>query len=144
METKTCIKCAEVKELELFAKGKNYVNGRKNTCKACHTAYVTQYYKDNPDQYKAQLARSSMYRPSWKRHGLTEDKYNELLAKYDGQCHACKVIPALNVDHDHNCCDKMFSCGKCIRGLLCHHCNTALGLMKDSVQNIQNLLDYIS
>jgi hypothetical protein len=33
------------------------------------------------------------------------------------------------VDHDHACCQKKNrSCGKCIRGLLCHTCNIAASI----------------
>jgi len=32
----------------------------------------------------------------------------------------------LNVDHDHSCCGATHGCKKCIRGLLCSHCNRFL------------------
>jgi hypothetical protein len=31
-----------------------------------------------------------------------------------------------------------------VRGILCHNCNTALGLLKDSPERVQKLLEYIS
>lgn len=44
------------------------------------------------------------------------------------------------VDHDHSCCIESFSCGECIRGILCDRCNKVLGLLQEN----ENLLpDYM-
>ena len=56
--TKTCKKCGEAKELDLFAKGAKYADGRRNTCKKCHSNYMTQYYKDNPEKIKNIINRA--------------------------------------------------------------------------------------
>ena len=65
-------------------------------------------------------------------YGLTQEQFGRLL---DAQQHACGMChqpfeggQLIHVDHDHACCSrKNRSCGKCIRGLLCHTCNVALG-----------------
>ena len=65
-------------------------------------------------------------------YGLTQENFDRLL---DAQQHTCGMChepfeegQLIHVDHDHACCRaKNRSCGKCIRGLLCHTCNIALG-----------------
>jgi hypothetical protein len=43
-------------------------------------------------------------------------------------CFICRSkVPAVVFDHDHSCCDGNYSCGKCLRGTLCHAHNIALG-----------------
>lgn len=141
---KVCVRCGEKKSLDLFAKGKNYKDGRRGTCKSCHTSYMTDYYNNNPDKKAEKVRLNSYYRPNWKYHNITEEKYLEMLDKYDGKCYACKEDKATDIDHDHSCCTyKRGSCGNCIRGILCHHCNTALGLAKDSKERLQKLIEYL-
>lgn len=141
---KTCSKCGEEKALELFRKQKLNKSGYAADCKACHSKYMTAYYANNPEKNAEKVRMNTYYKPNWHRHKITEEKYKELLAIHSGLCHACKESIATNIDHDHECCSGNFSCGKCVRGVLCHHCNTALGLLKDSQQNIKGLLSYIS
>ena len=136
---KTCIKCKQVKKTEMFAKGSKYKDGRRGTCKKCHSEYMTQYYKNNPEKLKT----SGKVETNWKRHHISEEKYIEMFCLYEGKCHACKINFATNIDHDHKCCNKPRSCGKCVRGLLCHQCNSALGLLGDDRQKIKKLLEYI-
>lgn len=141
---KTCTKCGIEKDIELFAKGSKYNGGRRNICKRCHADYMKSYWENNPDKRKVNIETSSKPKANWKRHKITEDKYNELFDLYDGKCHSCKENDATSVDHDHSCCSGQRSCGQCVRGLLCHYCNTALGLMKDSKSKIMLLAEYIS
>ena len=140
---KKCIKCGEEKDLELFAKGKGYKDGRRGTCKKCHTAYVTKYYNDRPDKKAEKNRMNTFYKPNYIAHHLTEEQYNKMLNLYNGKCHSCKDRAATNIDHDHSCCSGQRSCGKCVRGILCSQCNTALGLLQDNRQKIKNLLQYI-
>lgn len=141
---KICPKCNQEKELELFRKQKNNKSGYANVCKKCHSEYMTAYYIKNPEKNAEKIRMNTHYKPSWRRHNLTEEAYIELFNLYDGKCHSCKDNDAVNIDHDHSCCDSYRSCGNCVRGLLCHGCNTALGLLQDSPKNIKNLLEYIS
>ena len=65
-------------------------------------------------------------------YGITRE---ELLWLYRLQGHLCALCgkdgtfyqgETLNVDHDHSCCGPVRGCKKCIRGLLCSHCNRFL------------------
>jgi hypothetical protein len=66
------------------------------------------------------------------RYGLTQKQFDWLL---EVQQYACAMggepfteSTQIFVDHDHSCCPgERQSCGKCVRGLLCLSCNTALG-----------------
>lgn len=67
-----------------------------------------------------------------KAYGLTLERFDRMLAEQGNACAMChepfKEGQRIVVDHDHGCCDtELSSCGKCIRGLLCHLCNAALG-----------------
>ena len=141
---KTCIKCGEEKYLELFAKGKNYKDGRRNICKKCHTEYTINYYKNNPDKKAEKIRMNSVSKPQWKRHNMSKDIYDILIAKFDGKCHACRDSIGISIDHDHSCCPGGLSCGKCVMGILCHHCNTALGFVKDSEKILIKLIEYLN
>ena len=135
---KECSKCGEVKDINLFAKGGQYADGRRNYCKKCHSSYVTLYVKNNPSKRSMQSPKRK-----FKRHGLSEDKYLEMFNLYNGLCHACQDRDANNIDHDHSCCPGSYSCGQCVRGVLCSQCNTSLGLMNDDVEKIKKLIKYI-
>jgi hypothetical protein len=76
-------------------------------------------------------------------YGVSIEKIKELLA---GGCDVCGSADRLHIDHDHDCCPtgaSPRSCGKCVRGVLCHSCNTALGLLQESPDRIEALLKHV-
>lgn len=82
------------------------------------------------------------------RYGFTFADYATLLQKQNYRCLGCQVLESslrsFHIDHDHACCPQVNrSCGKCVRGLLCSLCNQALGLVKDNVSTLKNLISYL-
>lgn len=79
------------------------------------------------------------------KHRLTKERRQELYEAQDGVCPLCdrslddvKVV----VDHDHGCCaGPGSSCGECVRGLLCVHCNSQLGWYERRAYRIQLYLE---
>lgn len=62
----------------------------------------------------------------------------------------CRSVERLHMDHDHSCCgaqshpqSNKVSCGECVRGWLCHPCNTSLGQLQENPQIIRGLLEFL-
>jgi hypothetical protein len=90
-------------------------------------------------EIKARIkARSALYRArpeiklriKAKTYGLSVQTVQELLVV---GCVAALLNDAghcsgkLHIDHDHGCCNGRRSCGRCVRGALCHKHNVDLG-----------------
>jgi hypothetical protein len=67
-----------------------------------------------------------------KHYGITIQDYDRMLEEQEGKCAICKGPPTtfgrLVVDHCHD--------SKKVRGLLCSHCNRALGGFRDNVDTV--------
>ncbi|WP_231367689.1 MULTISPECIES: endonuclease VII domain-containing protein [unclassified Thioalkalivibrio] len=114
----TCSKCNTEKTLSEFYK-KDRITGRlDSTCKACRIVEARE-----------------------RTLGVTQDEYLALYKKQEGRCGICerrlysKRYKSFCVDHDH-------STGR-IRGLLCHNCNRAIGMLKDDPIALQRAIDWV-
>lgn len=92
-------------------------------------AYMTEYRKHTP------MTPEKNRKYVLLRYNLTAARYDRMLREQNGVCALCFNPPPtgrrLAVDHDHACCpDRNYSCGKCVRGLLCLRCNTHLGIFE--------------
>ncbi len=80
-------------------------------------------------------------------YGMSLEMYSTFLESQDGVCLACGKRSTedrvLYVDHDHACCPGTRSCGKCVRGLICQACNSALGQARDSVLILNSMKAYL-
>ena len=77
------------------------------------------------------------------KYGVRPEEYSAAL---ECGCEICgKIVPALDVDHDHDCCPaNKKSCGQCVRGFLCGDCNRALGLFRDDVESLKKAVAYLT
>ena len=90
------------------------------------------YNRDHPHRESPESRKKSNRKYQISSYGLTQELFDLLL---EAQQNACGMYhdpfedgQLINVDHYHACCrGKNRSCGECIRGLLCHTCNIALG-----------------
>ena len=144
---KTCTRCKNLKVVDDFYK-------RDSECKVCRRERSRNYNKDNNRNEWRRLDRQSnptKYR-EWevkRNYGLSAEKYYEILKSQEGRCGGCGVefsdSQLVYIDHDHKCCpQKRGCCGKCVRGALCRSCNTALGLLKDSSETLEKLINYLN
>lgn len=76
-----------------------------------------------------------------KNYGITLADYERILADQGGGCAICDRTPEnmakrhLSVDHCHET--------KVIRGLLCDHCNRAIGLLRDDPSRLARAIVYL-
>ena len=107
--------------------------GHGGSCMTAENMARRREYRRNhphPESPESRKKTNRKYRIS--SYGLTQEQFDRLL---DAQLHTCGMChepfeegQLIHVDHDHACCQgRNRSCGECIRGLLCHTCNIALG-----------------
>lgn len=78
-----------------------------------------------------------------RKHHAPKNYYQDTFIAQGEHCALCMEAEGhdyhvrLHIDHDHNCCDKKNSCGKCLRGLLCWECNHMLGRLEITMSQAQ-------
>jgi hypothetical protein len=94
-------------------------------------AYAREWWKNNPIK-----RRDYWYR---KKYGISYSQYDTMCQKQHNVCATC-FQPELNfetlcVDHNHKT--------GMVRKLLCHNCNSALGMIGENIETLQNMILYI-
>lgn len=87
-------------------------------------------------------------------YGVTPEKYETLLAAQDNRCAICRSpdwpapvrAGSPHVDHDHDCDQghpPKRACDRCVRGLLCGHCNNGIGQLGHDPARLRAAAEYL-
>ena len=110
-------------------------------CRGCERTFRVS--KENFYHRKDYLCKKCAVQKSRKQNyeknfGLSFDDYKRMLGAQDGVCLICGSNGNgrnLSVDHDHVTGN--------IRGLLCSHCNTGIGMFRDSYELLEKAIEYL-
>lgn len=95
-------------------------------------AWNRQRALERPDEARAANRRNAL-----KKYGITPEDYDRML-KEQGGCAICGATEPggrgknFHVDHCH-------STGR-VRGLLCHHCNVGIGMLRENFEDAAKYL----
>ena len=152
MKSRKCTKCGAVLPLteEHFYKHKSTKTGFHTQCVECVKSKQREWREDPTNREVARVRASQHWhsktqeersticneRRLMQRFKRTPEWYEKTLEEQGGHCALCAAVPygrRLQVDHSHECCPcegTRYTCGKCIRGLLCIDCNSRLGYLE--------------
>lgn len=145
---KACIKCGKLPTEVHFYPHTRGKPGFMSTCAACTKEKAKEWKSKNVSLIKRQdkdrYARNrekSLNCSRDSRYGLPHGWYDNQLAKQGGVCAICggtsrhRLTKKLAVDHCHTT--------GVVRGLLCPHCNHALGMLGDDPVKAERAAQYL-
>lgn len=129
---KTCKVCQAVKPLAEFNRDAKSKDGTHGKCRPCNITYMKAYHAANPTKNREL---------SYRKYGITLAEYDQMVDNQDARCAICGTTDPggrgnrLAVDHCHTT--------GAVRSLLCGSCNTALGLLGESVDRLASCINYL-
>ncbi len=127
---KQCCVCKQNKPKLDFGSHAGRTDGKQTYCKACSKAEQTKWY------YK-------------RKYGITIEERNLMLASQGHKCKIClsdieffdgvraaRTGESAVIDHCHGSGE--------IRGVLCGHCNTGIGALKDNIDSLKRAIEYLT
>ena len=145
-----CAKCHLDKDQEVFYKNRSRPDGLDEYCKGCRKESNSIYGKTSTGKATRKVNRETYYsrhktrllaKTKYRKHGIDQEQYDNMLAKQNGVCAICKKpenkknTKKLSIDHYHKT--------NKIRGLLCNKCNTGIGLLMDDPKILMAAVAYL-
>lgn len=145
--TKICSKCKVEKSLEDFSLDRYKSGGKQPECKKCNSEYYHKhkenyqvYYKKKKQENPIEYLYKQNKRKYKHRYGITREDKQRKIDEQKSLCALCKK-PLLGfsesfIDHDHKT--------RKIRGILHSNCNSGIGMFEDSLEMLQQAIDYLN
>lgn len=146
----TCAACGGSKKTWEFRGGR----AKSRTCRSCEDAHPDLRWcvdcaewlprgRFTPTGQRARYLTSRCVPcRTANAHGVTVAQVLATQGSTEPECAACGSRDFLKIDHDHNHCPTASGCKECVRGYLCHSCNTAEGLLR-TPERARSLLAYM-
>lgn len=139
---KRCSKCEQDKSLDEFWKHSRGRDGRQAECISCMQERRRVWKKKNPNYSREWYQRNretEAAKQQARKYGLDPQAVNDMFLSQGGQCAAC--FDALGDGHWRHI-DHCHATGR-VRGILCRHCNTALGFFNEDPAKLHALANYV-
>ena len=116
---------------------------KSSTSCGCDLAYTELSGKARRSLVPAKIRANHGHRKAF--FHLSPEQFQERIEGQNNRCAVCgtEFVRTPHVDHNHSCCSGQKTCGKCVRGLLCHQCNCGLGNFHDDPDLMQKAIDYL-
>ena len=107
-----------------------------------------EYYQKNKDKiksYQRQYNKTDSCKNSKlkNKYSITLQQYNQMIYEQNNKCLICSCEFSTidksrkpNVDHCHKT--------NKVRGILCHKCNTGIGLLNENLEVLQKAIEYLT
>jgi hypothetical protein len=126
-----CGKCLQEKPTNDFSKKTASKTGYSSICKDCHNRYSREvWYPKNNEKQKNSSAKwkeNNKAKVLSTRYKIPQIEVEEVLSRSD-RCEVCGKSDNLHFDHCHK--------SSKARGILCSGCNTALGKLGDTYEEV--------
>ena len=133
----------QIKQCELCGNSFLLVTGRGSSNRiSCYSC--TNKPKNRAIQYRNKHLK--------KKYGITQNEYLTMFTSQSGRCAICKrelinettkLTSGCSRNPQEPIVDHQHTSGK-VRGILCFHCNTALGHLFDNVEVMKEMINYVS
>jgi len=128
-----CTTCDEFKPLAAYRQRVGKHLGTIAECLECERAAARDRKGSYYEQNKEKILQTNRIYVLRTKYGLTKEEFDKLA---QNGCMICGSMEKLSVDHHHGT--------GVIRGILCHKCNVAIGLLDEDIERISKVIEYLT